>query len=71
MENELIDIIKVIQQKKKDAGIAPEHALFIKDIMPSVITLARDVLKKLVKDKKIDWNRTINDNAFKIADDGE
>ncbi len=71
MENELIDIIRVVQQKKKDAGIAPEHALFIKDIIPGVITLTKDILKKLVKDKKIVWNRTINDDAFKIADDGE
>ena len=71
MESELIDIIRVVQQKKKDAGTVPEHALFIKDLMPGVIALAKDILKKLVKDKKIDWSRTINDDAFKIVDDGE
>ena len=69
MENELVDIIQNVEQEKAEKGLAPVHAMFLSDIMPAVKRLVKDTLNKLVKEKRISWSRTINDDAFKSIDD--
>ena len=66
MEDELVDIIRNVEQEKTEKGLAPVHAMFLSDIMPAVKKLVKDTLNKLVKEKKISWFRTINDDAFII-----
>lgn len=68
MEDELVDIIRSVEQEKAEKGLAPVHAMFIRDIMPAVKKLVKDTLNKLVKEKRIGWSRTINDDAFKSVD---
>ena len=71
MEDELVDIIRNVEQEKTEKGLAPVHAMFLSDIMPAVKKLVKDTLNKLVKEKKISWFRTINDEAFKFTGDEE
>ena len=68
MEDELVDIIRNVEQEK---GLAPVHAMLLSDIMPAVKKLVKDTLNKLVKEKRISWFRTINDDAFKFTGDEE
>lgn len=51
--------------------MAPVHAMLLSDIMPAVKKLVKDTLNKLVKEKRISWFRTINDDAFKFTGDEE
>ena len=69
MEDELVDIIRRVEQEKAEKGLAPAHAMFIRDIMPAVKKLVKDSLNKLVKEKRISWSLTINDDAFKCIVD--
>ena len=71
MEDELVDIIRNVEQEKTEKGLSPVHAMLLSDIMPSVKKLVKDTLNKLVKEKKISWFRTINDDAFKFTGDEE
>ena len=71
MEDELVDIIRNVEQEKTEKGLAAVHAMFLSDIMPAVKKLVKDTLNKLVKEKKISWFRTINDDAFKFTGDEE
>lgn len=71
MENELLDIIRTIEQEKTEKRLVPVHAMFIQEIMPAVKSLVKDTLNKLVKDKRLTWSRTINDDAFKCVGDEE
>lgn len=71
MEDELVDIIRSVEQEKTEKGLSPVHAMFLSDIMPVVKKLVKDTLNKLVKEKRISWSRTINDDAFKSAGDEE
>lgn len=71
MENELLDIIKKTEAEKQNAGHLPVQAMFIQDILPALRQMAKEALNKLVKEKKVKWSRTINDDAFKICDDGK
>lgn len=68
MEDELVDIIRSVEQEKAEKGLAPVQAMFLSDIMPAVKKLVKDTLNKLVKDKRISWSPTINDDAFKSID---
>lgn len=65
MEDELVDIIRSVEQEKTEKGLAPVQAMFLSDIMPAVKKLVKDTLNKLVKEKRISWSRTVNDDAFK------
>lgn len=71
MENELLDIIKKTEAEKQNAGHLPVQAMFIRDIMPAMRQLTKETLNRLVKERKVKWSRTINDDAFKICDDGK
>lgn len=71
MEDKLIDIIRSVEQEKTEKGLAPVHVMFLSDIMPAVKKLVKETLNKLVKEKRISWSRTINDDAFKSAGDEE
>ena len=71
MEDELVDIIRNVEQEKTENGLAPVHAMLLSDIMPAVKKLVKDTLNKLVKEKRISWFRTINDDAFKFTGDEE
>lgn len=71
MENELLDIIKKTEAEKQNSGHLPVHAVFIQDILPALKLLAMETLNRLVKERKVKWSRTINDDAFKICDDGK
>lgn len=71
MENELLDIIKKTEAEKQNASHLPVQAMFIQDILPALRQMAKEALNKLVKEKKVKWSRTINDDAFKICDDGK
>ena len=71
MEDELVDIIRNVEQEKTEKGLAPVQAMVLSDIMPAVKKLVKDTLNKLVKEKKISWFRTINDDAFKFTGDEE
>ena len=52
MEDELVDIIRNVEQEKTEKGLAPVHAMLLSDIMPAVKKLVKDTLNKLVKEKK-------------------
>lgn len=71
MEDELVDIIRNVEQEKTEKGLALVHAMLLSDIMPAVKKLVKDTLNKLVKEKRISWFRTINDDAFKFTGDEE
>lgn len=71
MEDELVDIIRNVEQEKTEKGLDPVHAMLLSDIMPAVKKLVKDTLNKLVKEKRISWFRTINDDAFKFTGDEE
>ena len=66
-----MDIIRNVEQEKREKGLAPVHAMLLSDIMPAVKKLVKDTLNKLVKEKRISWFRTINDDAFKFTGDEE
>ena len=66
-----MDIIRNVEQEKTEKGLDPVHAMFLSDIMPAVKKLVKDTLNKLVKEKKISWFRTINDDAFKFTGEEE
>ena len=66
MEEVLLAIIARIQGAKEAERIVPVDALFIADIMPAVREAAKESLNKLVKEKRLVWHRTINDDSFKI-----
>ena len=36
MEDELVDIIRNVEQEKTEKGLAPVHAMLLSDIMPAV-----------------------------------
>ena len=71
MEDKLIDIIRSVEQEKTEKGLAPVHVMILSDIMPAVKKLVKETLNKLVKEKRISWSRTINDDTFKSAGDEE
>lgn len=69
MESELLRIISEVSRKKRDAGLAPSHVLFVADILPALRRQAMDALNELVKKNKIVWHRTINDDAFEYEEE--
>ena len=69
MEDELLDIIRQVEEKKRDKGIIPCHALFVSDIMPEMKKRIQVVLNKMVKNGDVTWSPTINDNGFSLAKD--
>lgn len=69
MEDELLDIIRQVEDEKRDKGIVPCHALFISEIMPKVNKRVQVVLNKMVKNGNVAWSPTINDNGFSLTKD--
>lgn len=66
MEEVLLAIIARIQGAKEAERIVPVDALFIADIMPAVKEVVKEELNRLVKEKRLVWHRTINDDSFRI-----
>ena len=69
MEDELLDIIRQVEEKKRDKGIIPCHASFVSDIMPEMNKRIQVLLNKMVTNGDVTWSPTINDNGFSLAKD--
>lgn len=69
MEDELLKIVAAVQEAKKAKRMEPPNAMFVDDIMPAVLDLVKQTLNKLVKDRRLEWHRTINDESFCIKNE--
>lgn len=62
---DVIDIIKRLQQAKKDAGIEP-HIVDIVELQQEASRAALEELRRLYKEGKIKYHETLNGHSFSI-----
>lgn len=63
MKDTLLRIIRKIQGNKKEKKIAPDYATYV-EITHEVVEEVKQNLNEMVKEKKLKFNRTLNDIAF-------
>ncbi len=61
----LLEIIEKIQKEKEAKRIDPDHARYL-EIIKITGKPVKDEINNLVKEGKLEWGQTINDNWFKI-----
>lgn len=59
----IFEIIENIQQGKENSNIEPKNAL-MREIERELIIKSRNEINNLVKEKKIGFGKTLNDNYF-------
>lgn len=65
---ETIEIIRKIQERKKEKKIVPDGATWV-EIINEVANETKAELNTLVKEKKIKFNKTLNDIIFYCNED--
>lgn len=63
MKEEIIKIIRTIQEEKKENKIVPDYALYV-EISNRIGDMVKQTLNEMVKNKEIKFNKTLNDIAF-------
>ena len=61
----LIEIIKQIHERKKEANMVPDHVT-LSEIKIEILSMTEDELSNLVKKGQLTTGDTINDKYFKI-----
>lgn len=63
MKEEIIKIIRAIQEEKKENKIVPDYALYV-EISNRIGDIVKQTLNEMVKDNELKFNKTVNDIAF-------
>ena len=62
---DVLEIIKEVSAKNKDAGKSPDYALF-EDVQAVAINILKEEINNLIISKKVKHHETLNSFSFEV-----